>query len=68
MKAADLIRIGQKLWGDSGWMIAMAASLGVDISTVRRWIAANHVPGPASLALKFLEKEHDWNEKNTRWK
>ena len=68
MNAKDIIRIGQKLWGDSGWQIAMAASLGVDISTIRRWIAADHVPGPAAVALKFLEKEFDWNSKDPRWK
>lgn len=47
------------MFGDHGWQIAMAASLQVDISTIRRWIAANHVPPVAALALRYLEVEYD---------
>jgi hypothetical protein len=34
----------------------MAAALEVDASTIRRWIAADHIPGPAAVALRLLEK------------
>ncbi len=59
MTSRELIRIGRKLWGDHGWQKTMAASLQVDASTIRRWIAANHIPPTAALALKYLEEEFD---------
>jgi hypothetical protein len=56
--AKELVRIGHKLYGSHGWQTAMATALGVDTSTIRRWIYADSVPGPAAAALRcFLEAE-----------
>lgn len=52
MTAKELVEIGQKLYGSRGWQTAMAAALEIDTSTIRRWIYANNVPGPAAAALK----------------
>lgn len=58
MKAQELIDIGRQLYGDRGWQTKMAAALEVDTSTIRRWIYADAVPGPASAALKcFLTSQ-----------
>lgn len=58
MNAKDLIRIGRKLYGSRGWITALASVLKVDVSTIRRWVAADHVPGPASVALRYMDQEH----------
>jgi hypothetical protein len=57
MKAAELIKIGQELYGKRGWQTAMAAALEVDTSTIRRWIYADSVPGPAAAALQCFKRE-----------
>lgn len=57
MKAAELIKIGQELYGDRGWQTKMAAALEIDTSTIRRWIYADSVPGPAAAALKCFTRE-----------
>lgn len=57
MKAKDLVKIGQQLYGDRGWQTKMAASLEVDTSTIRRWMYADSVPGPAAAALKCFIRE-----------
>ena len=60
MTGKELIQIAHKLYGEKGWQTAMAAALEVDASTIRRWVYANSVPGPAAAALRcFLrEKQH----------
>lgn len=58
MTAKELVEIGQKLYGGHGWQTAMAAALEIDTSTIRRWIYADSVPGPAAAALRcFVEKK-----------
>jgi hypothetical protein len=57
VKAAELITIGQELYGKRGWQTKMAAILEIDTSTIRRWIYANSVPGPAAAALKCFARE-----------
>jgi hypothetical protein len=57
MSAQKLIEIGQRLWGRRGWQTRMAAALNVDTSTIRRWIYADSVPGPAEAALRCFERE-----------
>ena len=57
MTAAELIKIGQELYGERGWQTKMAAALEVDTSTIRRWIYANSVPGPAAAALQCFKRE-----------
>lgn len=59
MTAKELIEIGQKLYGRHGWQTAMAAALEVDTSTIRRWMYANSVPGPAAAALRCFEQRFD---------
>jgi hypothetical protein len=57
VKAAELVKIGQKLYGERGWQTKMAAALEVDTSTIRRWMYADSVPGPAAAALKCFLRE-----------
>jgi hypothetical protein len=57
VRANELIEIGQILYGGRGWQTAMAAELEVDTSTIRRWIASNHVPRPVAIALRCLMRE-----------
>jgi hypothetical protein len=58
VKAKELIEIGQKLYKGHGWQTAMAAALEIDTSTIRRWIYADSVPGPAAAALRcFIERK-----------
>jgi hypothetical protein len=52
MTAQRLIEIGHALYGKRGWQIAMAAALGRDTSTIRRWIYADRVPQLAAAALE----------------
>jgi len=56
MKAAELIKIAKIVFGPRGWQMGLATFLGVDASTIRRWIAADHVPGPAAIALSMLKE------------
>jgi hypothetical protein len=58
MTAADLKKAGPKLFG-YGWQTRMAESLGVDGSTVRRWVSgAVPIPNPAAAAiLCWLDKK-----------
>jgi hypothetical protein len=55
LTAKELVEIGQKLYGRRGWQTAMAAALKVDTSTIRRWIYADSVPGPAAAALQCFD-------------
>ena len=57
MTAKDLIKIGQELYGQRGWQTKMAAALEVDTSTIRRWVYADSVPGPAAAALRCFMRE-----------
>jgi hypothetical protein len=59
MKAKELVEIGQRLYGNRGWQTKMAAALEIDTSTIRRWIYANSVPGPAAAALRCFVRECD---------
>lgn len=60
MNARQLVEAGQFLYGERGWQQRMAAALHVDTSTIRRWMYANSVPGPAAAALACFirEKQH----------
>lgn len=63
MNANELAKVGQLLYGKRGWISEMASSLDVDVSTIRRWMYANHVPGPAAVALKCLVALRDYEKK-----
>lgn len=57
MTGRQLIEAGQRLYGLRGWQTKMAAALEIDTSTIRRWIYADSVPGPATAALQCFERE-----------
>ena len=57
MNAQELIEIGQRLYGKRGWQTKMAGALEIDTSTIRRWMYADVVPGPAKVALRCLARE-----------
>ena len=54
----QLRKAGVELYGEYGWQTRLAEALGVDGSTVRRWVSGIvPIPGPVSAAVKcFLEK------------
>lgn len=57
MTAKELLKIGRQLYGGRGWQTRMAAALEIDTSTIRRWMYADSVPGPAAAALKCFMRE-----------
>lgn len=57
MNAKRLVEIGHALYGERGWQTEMAAALEIDTSTIRRWMYADHVPGPAAAALECFMRE-----------
>jgi DNA-binding transcriptional regulator YdaS (Cro superfamily) len=49
---AELKEIGERLYG-YGWQTRLAERLGVDGSTVRRWVSGKSpIPGPAAAAIR----------------
>jgi DNA-binding transcriptional regulator YdaS (Cro superfamily) len=60
MTPADLKSAGEALYGKWGWQTRLAEALGVDGSTVRRWLSGVvPVTGPAAAAIKCFLREHD---------
>lgn len=59
MTPQQLAEVGVELYGERAWQTRMAESLGVDGSTVRRWVSgAVPVPTTATAALRcFLERK-----------
>ena len=58
MKPAELIRLSIELYGEKGWQAFLANALGVDGSTVRRWVSgAVPIPGPAAAAIRCFARE-----------
>lgn len=56
-----LRKVGKELFGRWGWQTRMAEELGVNISTVKRWLAGTTpIPTPVRLALHYLllKKKH----------
>lgn len=56
MSPDELKEAGRALYGN-GWQTRLAENLGVDGSTVRRWVSGSvPVPNPAAAAIRcFLE-------------
>lgn len=53
MNANELKDAAIQLYGKRGWQTALAAALGRDVSSVRRWTSAQvAVPGPVAAAVK----------------
>lgn len=58
MTPERLAKVGVNLYGDHGWQTRMADELGVDGSTVRRWVSgAVPIPNPVEVALNCLLKQ-----------
>lgn len=59
MTPQQLAEIGVELYGDRAWQTRMAEALGVDGSTVRRWVSgAVPVPTTAAAALRcFIDRK-----------
>lgn len=57
MKSDELKKTGKRLYG-YGWQTRLAEALGVDGSTVRRWVSgAVPIPGPVAAAIRcFAER------------
>lgn len=54
MTVDELKEAGKALYG-YGWQTALASSLGIDGSTVRRWIGSGvGIPAPASAAIRCM--------------
>lgn len=60
MNSAELSKIGVEIWGNRGWQTRMSEHLGVDGSTVRRWVSgAVPIPNPTAAALRCLHRERE---------
>lgn len=58
MSPQELRDAGVALYGRWGWQTRLAEALGVDGSTVRRWVSgAVPVPGPAAAAIRAFRRE-----------
>ncbi len=57
MSPDELKSLGPTLYA-KGWQTRLAEALGVDGSTVRRWVSgASPIPGPAAAAIRcFVER------------
>ena len=57
MTIRELKEVGPLLYG-YGWQTRMAEALGVDASSVRRWVSgAIPIPGPVAAALRCFARE-----------
>jgi hypothetical protein len=59
MTRKQLAEVGVELYGERAWQTRMAEELGVDGSTVRRWVSgAVPIPQPVIAALNcFLDRK-----------
>jgi hypothetical protein len=54
MSGSELRAIAVKLYGERGWQKKLAAALGKDVSSVRRWVESDTVPPIVALAVQGL--------------
>jgi len=55
MTGDELKSTAIKIYGKWGWQTKLAAALGVNASSVRRWVSGElPVPGPVSAAVSGL--------------
>lgn len=61
MTPDELRKAGIELYGDWGWQTRLAEALGVDGSTVRRWVSgAVPIPNPVAAAIDcFVGRKQD---------
>lgn len=59
MSADELKQAGRALFGN-GWQTRLSEQLGVDGSTVRRWVSGSvPVPNPAAAAIRCFLTVHE---------
>ena len=55
MSPSELCQAGLTLYGGWGWQLKLAAALGVDGSTVRRWVSgASPISQQTAVAIRSL--------------
>lgn len=54
MKANDLTRAGQAIYGKIGWKGQLAEALGVHRSTITRYLRGAEIPRSVELAVERL--------------
>ena len=52
MSGEELKEAGIRLFGERGWVSALAAHLGIDRTQIWRYVTNNSVPGPVEAAVK----------------
>lgn len=52
MTADELKAIAVEIWGERGWITALASALGVDRTQIWRYINGNVIPGPVQAAVR----------------
>ena len=59
MSGQELKESAIQLYGSHGWQSSLAKDLGVDTSSIRRWVSgAVPVPGPVAAAVKcFIDRD-----------
>lgn len=56
MTSSDLKTIAIKLFGHKAWRSRLAERLGVNRSTVTRWMNSGEVPGPVAAAVECWDR------------
>ncbi len=65
MSPSELIEAGERLYGEH-WRKPLAAELGIDISTLRRWATAQTaIPRVVELAIKALAHSTSIRDRGT---
>lgn len=59
MNGRDLREIAVKLYGERGWQKQLAAALGRDVSSIRRFMESDTVPQVVELAIKGLQGDEE---------
>lgn len=55
MTPQELRAAGERLFGHRGWQVRLAEVLGINSSTIRRWLMGKMpVSGPAQAAIRLL--------------
>ena len=57
MTPPTLRKIIKRLFPEGGGQTKLARKLGVDPSTVRRWLSGSTIPKPTIIAIESLERE-----------
>jgi hypothetical protein len=60
MTVPELEQAGTELFGQH-WKTALSEALGVDVSTLRRWLVTGKIPHMVGLAIMGLYVENGWH-------